>query len=160
MKSLSVDSKDKITPIYERHVDMLYRVCFAYMKNSADTQDMVQDTFIKLMQTGVSFENAEHEKAWLLRVAINLCKNALKFWWQKRESIEDYQDLSMIHNVDEILKTVIDLPTQYKDVVYLYYYEGYNTPEIAAILKKPQSTVRNHLHEARELLRGVLENEE
>lgn len=64
----------EITELYQRHVDTVYRVCYSYMKNRADTEDMVQDTFIKLISSGVLFQSAEHEKAWLIVTASNLCK--------------------------------------------------------------------------------------
>ena len=68
----------EVTESYEKYKLMIYRVCFTYMKNVTDTEDMVQDTFIQLIRKGPKFESDEHEKAWLLRVAINLCKNKLK----------------------------------------------------------------------------------
>ena len=146
---------------YKRHFLMVYRVCFSYMKNKADTEDAVADVFIKLLRNG-TFETNEHEKAWLLRTAVNKCKDNLKHWWRKRANIDDYANLQHDNpfNIDETLKAVMALPARYKDVIYLYYYEGYKTEEIAGILKKPHSTVRNHLREARNLLKGVLENEE
>ena len=151
-----------IEEIYVRHVDMLYRVCYTYMKNPADTEDIVSDVFIKLIKHGVNFKNDEHEKAWLLRVAINLCKDNLKHWWRNRADINDHQNLESEDRFteDETLKIVLELPERYKAAVYLHYYEGYNTEEIAGILKKPRSTILYHLHMARKLLKEVLENEE
>ena len=147
---------------YERNVSMLHRVCFSYMKNAADTEDIVSDVFIKLLRHGAEFQNNEHEKAWLLRTAINLCKDNLKHWWRKRENIADHDYLESENSFheDETLKIVMELPERYKAAIYLYYYEGYSTAEIADILKKPRSTVLNHLHEARKLLKEVLGNEE
>lgn len=78
-KSLRRSDKE-ITEIYERHFSMVYRVCFSYMKNPQDTNDMVQNTFMKLVEHGVEFENPEHEKAWLIVTASNLCKNHLRHW--------------------------------------------------------------------------------
>jgi len=148
--------------IYERHADMLYRVCFSYMKNRADTEDVVADVFVKLLNNGKSFQSSEHEKAWLLRTAINHCKDRLKHWWNTCTSIDNYEFLEDGNQLgeNETLKTVLELPERYKAVIYLYYYEGYSSSEIAGILKKPQSTILNHLHEARKYLKGVLENEE
>ena len=148
--------------IYERNVNTLYRVCFSYMKNAADTEDAVADVFVKLLKSGKTFQSIEHEKAWLLRTAINRCKDYLKHWWRKRADIDDY-DIAAPGNlpeIDEILESVLELPERYKAVIYLYYYEGYSSAEIASILNKPQSTILNHLSEARKYLKGVLENEE
>ena len=148
--------------IYRQQFTMVYRVCFSYMKNAADTEDIVADVFSKLLKNGMVFQSNEHEKAWLLRTAINKCKDYLKYWWRNHADIEDYENLQSDNSfhIDETLKVVMELPTRYKDVIYLYYYEGYKTEEIAEILKKPHSTIRNHLREARNKLKGVLENEE
>ncbi|GHV18418.1 hypothetical protein FACS18949_14330 [Clostridia bacterium] len=148
----------EIAEIYERHKNTVYRVCFAYMKNPADTEDVVQDTFIRLIKSGTSFASEEHEKAWLIRTATNLCKNVMRNWWRKRENLEDYENLQGNENVeiDEVFSVVMALPDKYKTVVYLYYYEGYDSVEISKILDKPQSTIRNYLHEARGVLRETL----
>ena len=148
----------EIAEIYGRHMKTVYRVCFAHMKNLTDTEDAVQDTFYQLIKTGAVFESEEHEKAWLIRTATNLCKNVLRNWWRKRESMEDYENLleSTSTEIDDTFNVVMGLPCKYKTVVYLYYYEGYTSVEISKILEKPQSTIRNYLHEARGILREKL----
>ena len=151
----------EIAEIYERHKNTVYRVCFTYMKNTADTEDAVQNTFFQLIKAGKVFENEEHEKAWLIRTASNLCKNSLRSWWRKRENIDDHENLQEAESieVDDVFSAVIGLPEKYKIVIYLYYYEGYNSVEISKILNKPQSTIRNHIHEARSILRNKLGGE-
>ena len=147
--------------IYERQFNMIYRVCYSYMRNTADTEDMVADVFEKLLKSKVVFNDLEHEKAWLLRTAINRCKDFLKGWRRSCASLDKCENLEAANpsGENETLKIILGLPERYKDVIYLYYYEGYSTAEVAQILKKPQSTVRNHMSEARKLLKGVLENE-
>ena len=151
----------EITELYERHKDTIYRVCFAYMKNVTDTEDAVQDTFYKMIKSGAAFENAEHEKAWLIRTAANLCKNALRYWWRKRENVEDHENLlsNDSFEIDDVFSVVMGLPGKYKTVIYLYYYEGYDSVEISKILHKPQSTIRYYLNEARKILREKLRGE-
>lgn len=158
MKKSLLRTDKEIIGIYNRHVKVVYRACMAYMKTKADTEDMVQSTFINLIKYDVSFQSEEHEKAWLIRTAINLCKNNLTHWWRKRENIADYENVSSEHGfeIDDIFQEIMSLPPRYKDVIYLYYYEGYKTAEIAEMLNKPSSTVRNHLYEAREVLREKL----
>jgi len=153
--------QQSIDEIYVRHVDMLYRVCFSYMKNSTDAEDIVSDVFVKLIKRGLNFQSVEHEKAWLIRVAINLCKDNLKHWWRNKANIDDYHDLESENQFtqDETLKIVMQLPERYKAVIYLHYYEGYTSQEIAGILKKPRSTVLYHLHMARKLMKEVLDDE-
>jgi len=158
MTYASPRTDEEIAEIYTRHSKMLYRVCFAYMKNPMDTEDAVQETFFHLVRSGPAFVSAEHEKAWLIRTASNICKNALRHWWRKRENIEDFRDLQSEERVetDEVFQAVMDLPEKYKTVVYLYYYEGYTGAEIAGILNKPKSTIRNHLRVARVFLKERL----
>ncbi|MBR6172538.1 MAG: RNA polymerase sigma factor [Eubacterium sp.] len=157
-KPLLRTDKD-LTEIYNRHSKMLYRICFAYMKNAADTEDAVQETFFRLIRKGPAFKSSEHEKAWLIRTAENICKNMLKHWWRKREDLEAHMELyTEDKDTVDILSAIFNLPDKYKTVVYLYYFEGYNNAEIAEILKKPSSTIRNHLREARLLLRDRLDD--
>jgi len=142
--------------IFEENHKTLYKICFTYMKNLAETEDCVQEAFVKLAASGKKFESKDHEKAWLIRTATNICKNILRHWWRKRESIDNHA-LAANFATDDTLSVVLSLPTKYKTVVYLYYYEGYTGAEIAEILKKPKSTIRNHLHEARKLLKEGIE---
>ena len=148
----------EIAEIYKRHIKTIYRVCFAYMKTPADTEDAVSETFCKMIQSAPAFENETHEKAWLIRTASNVCKNNLKHWWRKNKPIEDYEALSTDDEIeiDTVMEIVMTLPEKYKTVVYLYYYEQHTGAEIAEILQKPQSTIRNHLHEARQILKNKL----
>lgn len=148
----------EIEEIYERHHMTVYRVCFAYMKNPVDTEDAVQETFFRLISKNPKLESEEHEKAWLIRTATNICKDGLKNWWRRNENIDDHLELQTedTMKIDDVFQAVMALPDKYKTVIYLYYYEGYDSAEIAGILKKPKSTVRNHLHEARKLLKERL----
>jgi len=155
----SLPGTDKeIAETYERHKDMVYRICFAYMKNVMDTEDVIQDTFCKLIMSGKVFENAEHEKAWIIRTATNLCKNALGHWWRRRESLDDHETFlaTDAFEIDDTFNAVMHLPDKLKTVVYLYYYEGYDSVEISKLLQKPQSTVRYHLAQAKKILREIL----
>jgi RNA polymerase sigma-70 factor (ECF subfamily) len=150
--------------IYKRHVQTVYRICFTYMKNAADAEDLTSDTFIRMLKYSPVFKSDEHEKAWLIRTAINVCKDSLKHWWRRREDLTDYSEALKSedsYESDETIKAVLTLPKKYKAVVYLYYYEGYKGEEIAEMLGRPHSTVRNYLREARILLRERLgENHE
>ena len=155
-KSLLRTDKE-IAALYRRHNGTVYRVCFSFLKNPADTEDAVQETFFRLIQSGPVFESEAHEKAWLIRTAGNLCKNVLRHWWRRRESLEDHENIQGgDFKMDEVLAAVLDLPERYKTAIYLYYYEGYDSAEIAKTLEKPQSTIRNYLHEARGILREKL----
>ena len=153
---------EKFVHAYQMYASMLYRLCYSYMKNAQEAEDIVADVFIKLLEKRMTFHNDEHEKAWLLRTAINLCKDRLKQWWRKRENIDDYYSLpgtDIHYKEDDILKAILELPARYKAAVYLHYYMGYTSAEIAKMLRKPQSTILRHLHEARNILKEVLTDE-
>lgn len=148
-------TKDDLYLLYQRHVKTVYRVCYLYMKNPQDTEDMVQSTFLKLFQYPGEFSDSEHEKAWLIVTAGNLCKDQLKSWWRKRRvSLEESIQCQEVGPLpDETLEKVLALPPQYREALYLYYYEGYSTPELASILHKKEATVRSYLHRGRALLK-------
>lgn len=157
MPALQRTGKD-ITEIYNRQVDTVYRICFSFMKNTADTEDMVQETFLRLLSSGVGFVSEEHEKAWLIVTASNLCKDTLKKWWRKTEDIED-PSLGLQQppfEIDEVLDTILKLPVDQKCAVYMHYYEGYTTAEIASYLRCPHATVRSRLSRARKTLKHKL----
>ncbi|MCL2125838.1 MAG: sigma-70 family RNA polymerase sigma factor [Oscillospiraceae bacterium] len=147
---------------YARHFDMVYRICYSYLKNAADAEDATADVFVRLIAKSPEFQSPEHEKSWIIRVTVNVCKDVLKHWWHDRANIDDYEHLHGAdeYHVDETLCKIMSMPPRYKEVIYLYYYEGYTTNEIASMLRKPRSTIRNHLREARIFLQGVIENEE
>jgi RNA polymerase sigma-70 factor (ECF subfamily) len=118
--------------------------------------------FLKYILKDVSFESDAHEKAWLIRVAINTCKDLLKsFFRRKVTSLEDV-DTEPFYIQDEsreILDAVLKLPEKYKDVIYLFYYEGYTAVEIAKILKKNENTIYTWLSRAKMKLRDSLGGE-
>lgn len=149
----------EIAELYERHVKTVYRICFSYLKNSSDTEDMVQDTFLKLLQYGGRFQDFEHEKAWLIVTSSNLCRNQLRHWWHKRRADLDTENLrgdAISFEIDETFQALMYLPEKYKLALYLYYYEGYNSVETAKLMKKNESTVRGYLHTGRKLLKSKL----
>jgi len=153
-------TNDDITAIYQRHVKTVYRLCYAYLRNPNDAEDAVQNVFIKLINHTGSFESAEHEKAWLITCATNHCKDVLKSAYAKRTDFDvpDVADGSLAPlGGSDVLQAVLALPEKYRATVYLHYYEGYKTDEIARMIDKPGSTVRSYLSEARALLRNTLE---
>jgi len=152
-----VRTKQEIEDIYDRRVDMVFRVCRGYMRSPEDAEDACQDTFIQLINKAPSFNDDEHEKAWLIRVASNICKNKLKHPSYKSENIEDHENIAAPETrFDSTLEAVWNLPVKYKSIVYMHYYEGYTSVEIAKLMKKPESTIRNQLLEARNILKSRL----
>lgn len=147
-----------ILAIYDRQVDTVYRVCYSFMKSKAEAEDMTQETFLKLMSCQQVFENERHEKAWLIVTASNLCKDALKKWWRRNEDIDNYRDIAQEEkDMDsEVLDAILSLPEDFKSAVYMYYYEGYTTAEIASQERCAEGTIRSRLSRARKMLQTML----
>ena len=151
---------DDIEAIYNRQVSTVYRVCYSYLGNRADAEDATQNVFLRLLRSGASFESGEHEKAWLIRVSANLCKDVLKASVRKNVPLDAIPEPeAKPQEYDATLDVVLSLDEKYKDVVYLYYYEGWSTDQISGALGKPPSTIRSYLSEARALLRERLGGE-
>lgn len=155
-------SEAEVNHAVERYADMVQRICFYHLKNQADTEDVFQNVFLKYMTHDQPFRDSEHEKAWLLRVSINACKDLLKSFFRKNvvslevlaeaeaESTEEYR---------EVFEAVLSLPAKYKDVIYLSYYEGYTAAEIGKILGKAENTVYSLLSRGRGMLKEKLGGE-
>lgn len=147
-----------ITDIFRRHVKTVYRLCYSYLGNAPDAEDATQATFMKLVVQPRSFADVEHEKAWLLACAANVCKDELKSVRRKKSGDfpADVVDSRANAETSEVMEAVLELPVALKDCVYLHYYEGYKTDEIAQMTGTPPSTIRNRLSDAREKLRTAL----
>lgn len=141
--------------------DTVYKIAFSYCKSHADAEDIYQDVFTKYFQRDAIFESITHEKAWLIRVTINCSKSFLRSSWHKRIILlNDYQEETVfINDSNDLLNAVLELPVKYREVIHLYYYEGYSTKEIAAILTRRETTIRTQLQRGREILRIKLKEE-
>ena len=152
-----ITAENGFEEFYERNYRIVYRICFTYMKNRAEAEDCTEDVFVKVLSGDFSFHDETHEKKWLTVTAINLCKDRLKHWFRRMvtSTDDDFNEPEgeSMPEPDETLAAVMKLSTKYKDVIYLHYYMGYRTDEIAEMLHKPPSTVRSHLSEARALLK-------
>ncbi len=152
-------SEQEVNRVIDLYADTVRRICMLHLKNSADTEDIFQEVFLKYALSSVIFESAEHEKAWIIRVAVNSCKDLLKSFFRSRTvSMEDIVSLPAVQTEEynNVLETVLGLPQKYKDVVYLHYYEGYSAVEIGKILGKNMNTVYTLLARARKMLQERL----
>jgi RNA polymerase sigma-70 factor (ECF subfamily) len=131
-----------------------------YLKNPADAEDAVHNTFVKLIEKQMVFENELHEKNWLIKVASNISKNMLRHWSRYNADLEEVTGEGVSDEYSEVLDAVSRLPDNLKVPVYLFYYHGYSSKEISDITGEKDSTVRNRLQKARKLLRDVLEEGE
>lgn len=141
--------------LYHKYFAAVYSVCFLYMKNEADACDMVQETFLRLLQSRFQYQDGEKAKAWLIVTASNCCKSQLRKSWRKRQVAYDaaLHDAGREDPDNLLLRMVEELDEKYRLPVYLYYFEGYQSREIAKMLHTNASTVRSRLAKARELLR-------
>lgn len=135
--------------------DTIKRICMVHLKNYADTEDIFQNVFLKYVLTSDVFESAEHEKAWIIRVTVNACKDLLKSFFRTRtvsiqELVELPEKISDKHK--EVLEAVLSLPEKYKDVIYLHYYEGYSAVDIGKILGKNVNTIYTLMARGRKML--------
>lgn len=146
-----------IEETYEKHAEMIMRICYLHLKNSEDAKDVFQEVFVALFMREGVFENDEHEKSWLIRVAINKCSNVSKnFWRRKTQGLDDVEIVFNQKVESEVMDAVFELPQKYKVPIYLFYYEGYAAQEIAAILEQKENTVYSNLHRGRKKLKEKL----
>lgn len=132
------------------------------MRSSAEAEDCTEDVFVKVLTGEVQFNDEIHERKWLTVTAMNLCRDRLKIWKHKAVTpLDDEPEPAAPEPEDHsgVLEAVQSLPVKYKDVIWLYYYEGYQTEEIAQILGSPPSTIRNRMRDARRLLKDKLGGE-
>jgi len=141
----------------------IYRLAFGCTGNRFDADDVAQETFLKLYECKKDFKDAEHKKAFLIRVAINLCKNLKKSSWHKNraELDEDSPASGCFNESERVLREyIMRLKPAYRAVIYLYYYEGYSAAEVAKILKITETAVTTRLDRARGQLKTLLINDE
>lgn len=150
-------SRAAFQEIYESHFNTIYRVAFLHVKKPEEAGDIVQDVFLKLLLCKKDFAGPEHIKAWLLTCTHNACMDFFRSKLRKNVSLDEVKAASLPFEIDETLGVLLTLPDKYKTPIYLYYYEGYSTEEIASLLHKPHSTVRVNLHRGRELMKKKLE---
>ena len=154
-------SESEVNRAIENYADMVRRLCMVHLKNYADTEDIFQTVFLKYILYPEPFESEEHEKAWIIRVTINACKDLLKSaWWRRHATLHEASHLAapIVPEPDDTLYNAVQaLPLRYREPVYLFYYEGYDTNEIAQLLHISPATVRKRLCRAREKLKQELE---
>ncbi len=156
-------SEQEINQAIDQYADTVRRLCMIQLKNKADTEDIFQNVFLKYALSSVSFQSADHEKAWIIRVTLNACKDLLKSFFHNRivsldEMLEQPAELAPDHR--EVLEAVLALPQKYREVVYLHFYEDYSALEISQILGKKINTIYTLLTRSKQLLREKLGGED
>lgn len=158
------DKIKKFPPDAERAVEeygnSLYRLCTVMLRCREDAQDAVQECFLRYMTKAPDFADAEHEKAWLIRVATNICKDMLR--WRKHSSLislDEIRNLSTSEDNAQILGLLVSLEEKYRIVLHLHYVEGYGTEKLSAMLGISSAAVRKRLQRGRDKLRELYEKE-
>lgn len=153
-------TNDRVSEAVEKYGDMIRRICFLNLKNKSDVEDIFQEVFLKFLLNIDSFENEEHEKAWLCRVTFNQCKDLHKSFWRRNVgSIDDMDIPYESPEQSEHIAAVLSLPPDWKQIIYLHYYEEMTIPEIAILLKKNKNTVYTNLRRAKASLKAKLEED-
>lgn len=138
--------------------DLILRLSYTYLKSTHDAEDICQTVFLKYLTAGQKFSDREHEKAWIIRTAVNACKDVLKSGWRTRTcNMEACAEVAAPEMQDDSLMTAVQsLPDKYRIPLYLHYYEGYKTHEIAEMLGKCPATINTRIDRARGKLRTIL----
>lgn len=145
--------------VMEKYKDNLFSAAFSICKSAADADDVVQDTLIQYHMTDKQFDNEQHIRAWLLRVAINKAKNVnMSFWRRASAPLEDYTETLFFETPEAkgLFIEVLKLPEKYRIVIHLYYYEDYPVKEIAQILHTSESNIKVRLSRGRKMLKTTL----
>ncbi len=156
---LNVNAKaEKAEQIIRQYADMIYRIALQNLKSTADAQDIFQEVCLSLLTKNAPLYDDVHIKHWLIRVTINKCKNFKKsLWQQKTEPLNLNIEQGAMDEEFEVFELLYALPKNYRNIIYLYYYEEYTVSEIAEILNKSKNTINSQLQRARKKLKKILE---
>ena len=147
---------EDVIPTYE---NTLYRAALAILGDPQEAEDVVQEAFLRLWEKDPAFESPAHQRSWLLKVTVNGCKSRLRAPWRRRTAplLESYPAADPEEHA--VLEVIQSLPPKDRAALHLYYYEGYQTAEIAAMTGWREGTVRSRLARARDKLRELLKGE-
>lgn len=154
-------NRTEFAACYRAHFQMVWNLCYSWLRNPVDTEDAVQETFLRLVRCGKHFRDREHEKAWLIVTAGNVCKDELKRRGRQSLSLEQVDQVAAPDGPGgETMEALLALPERYRQALYLFYYEELSTQQIAKVMKRPEATVRSLLHRGRKALKARLEGEQ
>lgn len=142
----------------EKYSSTLFRIAYSILSNEQDAEDAIQETFIKYMTKAPLFRDSDHEKAWLIRVVTNISKNMLRFRNRHNvQSIEEFEKIGVVEEDIGFFEIIMQLPPKYREILNLYYVEGYKTREISELIGISPTAVRKRLQYARMLLKNEME---
>lgn len=146
----------------EKYKNTVFRDAYSYCGNKSDAEDISQEVFLKFYTLDRVFQSENEEKAWLIRVTVNKCKDIFKSsWYKTKTSLEECREVySMNESQSELIDVLMSIPEKYRIVIHLYYYEQYSVKEISEITSRKESTVQTHLQRGRKLIEKKLKEEE
>ena len=156
---LNIQKEQQYNKIVEKYSDMIFRIAYQYLFNNYDAEDIVQEVFVKLLTKKVIFKDEEHVKSWLIRVTINQCLDYKKTLAKRSVVPIENMEIPFEQKEEGILEELQLLKEDERNILYLYYYEGYKIKEIAKILKQKQNTINSKLTRARKKLKEIMEVE-
>lgn len=143
--------ENDIRDAVRKYSDMLYKICIVILCNEQDAQDAVQDTFCRYLEKKPVFHDEEHKKAWLFKVATNICRDMVRFRLRHpKVCIDEFENFLAAPQQGDALMELLNLPLKQKTVLYLYYVEEYRIKEIADIMGISESAVKMRLKRGRE----------
>lgn len=154
---LNIQTEKQYNKIVENYSDMIFRIAYQYLYNKYDAEDIVQEVFVKLLSRKVIFKDEEHVKSWLIRVTINQCLDYKKSLAKRSTVPIENMEIPFEHKEEGILEELQLLKEDERNILYLYYYEGYKIKEIAKILIQKQNTINSKLTRARKKLKEIME---
>ena len=154
----SIRPPEDVDRVVNMYGTMIFRICLVILGNEHDSEDAVQETFLRFMTKAIYVHDIQHEKAWLIRTATNICKDMKRYRLRHIHiNIDDLNDYLSQESDRELIESTMLLPDKYKTVIHLHYMEGYKTEEIASILKISPETARKRLQYARQKLKLIIE---
>lgn len=154
MRELNAAEAERLVETYS---DLILRLSYTYLKSTQDGEDICQTVLLKLLTGDEAFDSPEHEKAWVIRTAINACKDELRAFRRKAVPLDAVAEATAPEPPrSEVLDAVMELPGKYREAIYLFYYEGYSVKEIASLTGRSEAAVSAHLSRGRKKLRTML----
>ena len=154
---------EKMTEIYNKYSNAVYRMAFAYCKNKADAEDIMQEVFMRRFSADIVFEDEAKEKSWLLKVTVNKCRDMFRSLRYKYSltsiPLEEADIIYETQEESDVYHAVMSLPNKYRTVIHLFYYEEYTIKEISAITGDKETAIQTQLYRARKKLKDILGKE-
>lgn len=152
-------TREELAGAVMEYGDTVFRASYSVLGNREDAEDVMQETFLRLMGSGKAFESRDHLRFWLIRVAVNEAKRSLR-WYRRVTPLTELGDIPFETPEESgLFEAVMALPEKYRVPIYLFYYEDLTTAEIARVVKCPVSTIQTRLSRAREQLKKSLQED-